>query len=129
MAFFYRLLSFAAGLATFVLAVQTALAADTVINFDPPAAPALWTRLSTEYQSDGVVFGGGPTGDVYRTATEANWYSPVAHSGTQFAVIEQSMCSGEIRVNDAWARFVSPRQHVQVYVRELTSANPYTLIP
>lgn len=111
---------------------SVALSAQTVtINFDPPSAPGLGVALSSEYQSQGVIFGAGPGGSGYRTAfiEKAAILNPPApaHSGTQVAFIEQSRCHGDIRVNEAWGRFTQTTGHVQVYARELQSAAPYSV--
>jgi len=101
-------------------------AANIVITFDDPPVPAHGTYLSTEYQAKGVIFGRSPTANNARSAYLWQVGAGKAHSGTHVALIEQSRCgSAEIRLNEAWGRFTSLHQHVQMFASEIQFAPPY----
>ncbi len=99
---------------------RSALAGQVLINFDDLATtPTSGVRLSTQYQSKGIVFGLQP-GMPATTAVVMQMPAGTtkAHSGRNAARIPEA-CGVEVYRNDAWAQFVSPTQSVGMFAENI----------
>ncbi len=90
----------------------SALAAETVINFDDQPAH---TTISNQYAAQGVTFDEGPSGPAgLHPFTEAP-PAGQAHSPPNVLNISQG-CGGEFPHAELWGRFSVPRNYVNLFV-------------
>jgi len=103
------------GVLVLALLSQVVHAASTVISFDDLASG---TRLGTQYESQGVIFGASPGSTGGASVNEVLSVKGGAHSGNNGVRLPEA-CGVEVYRNQLWARFTSLEQAVSVYVYDV----------